>query len=94
MPVLALLLALAAVAVWALWYARRHGVPYQAAAGARRLRVLERLALSRRALLLVVEYEGRKYLIGQSGDQISLVSQADGPTPERPGPRAISGPDP
>jgi flagellar biogenesis protein FliO len=76
-PVVALLLALLAVAVCAVWYARRHGTAFQAAAGTRRLRVVERLALSRRALLLVVEYEGRKYLIGQSGDQLALISRAD-----------------
>jgi len=76
-PMAATLLLLLAVAAAVLWYARRQGASFPIAGRERRLRVLERLALSRRAMLVVVEYEGRKYLIGQSGDQISLVAPAD-----------------
>jgi hypothetical protein len=40
--------------------------------------VLERLALSRGAALLVVEYDGRAFLIGQSGDRLALIERGAG----------------
>ena len=78
-PVAAMLLVLLAVAAAAVWYARRHGVVLPVAGKERRLRIVERLALSRRAMLLVVEYEGSRYLIGQSGDELRLISRAAPP---------------
>jgi flagellar biogenesis protein FliO len=78
-PVAALLLALVAAAAAALWYARRQGggfAPFAAAGKARRLRVLERLALSRHAALVLVEYDGRTLLLGQSGERVSLIDGA------------------
>ena len=74
-PVAALLLALLAAAAAALWYARRRGAGFAAAGKARRLRVLERLALSRHVALVLVEYDGRPILLGQSGERLSLIER-------------------
>ena len=71
---LAVLAMLCAVAGAVVWRARRRGVTFLSQGGRKRLRVIERLALSRRATLLVVEYEGSRLLLAQSGDQLSLLS--------------------
>jgi flagellar biogenesis protein FliO len=78
-PAAALLVALVAAAALVLWYARRHGGVVRFAAGRpRRLRVLERLALSRQASLVLVEYDGRALLLGQSGERVSLLHGPEG----------------
>ena len=43
------------------------------ASGARRMKVVERLSLSRRSALLLVECDGRTLLVGQAGDRLSLL---------------------
>lgn len=73
-PALAVLVVLLAVALAALLGAKRYGFTLGRPGAARRLRVLERLALSRRASLVVVEWEGRPLLLGQSGDQLQLIA--------------------
>ena len=70
MVVLVLLLA-AAAAVLALL--KRRGVLLPGARQARRLRLIERLPLSRRSALLLVEYDGRPLLLGESGEQLRLL---------------------
>jgi Flagellar biosynthesis protein, FliO len=62
--------------------AKRFGVRFGLQGRSRRVRVIERLALSRGAALLVVEYDGRRLLLGQSGDHLSLI--ASGETPLAP----------
>jgi hypothetical protein len=44
--------------------------------------VVERLALSRGAALILVEYEGRALLIGQSAERISLIERGAARAPE------------
>ena len=57
--------------------ARRFGGRFAMRGNPQRLRVLERLAVSRRAALLVVEWEGQRLLLGQSGEQLSLIAAAE-----------------
>jgi len=73
-PVAAIVLAVLLAAGFMLWYARRKGIGLHPPAKGRRLKVVERLALSQRAALVLVEYDGRAILLGQSGDQLSLVA--------------------
>ena len=73
-PALAVLVVLLGVALAALLGAKRYGFTLGRPGAARRLRVLERLALSRRASLVVVEWEGRPLLLGQSGDRLQLIA--------------------
>jgi flagellar biogenesis protein FliO len=40
--------------------------------------VLERLSLSRQASLVLVEYDGRALLLGQSGERVSLLHGPEG----------------
>jgi flagellar biogenesis protein FliO len=68
-----LLVLLLAAAAAALWWAKRSGRAVSVPGGRRRLKVLERLPLARGAALVVVEYDGRTLLIGQSGDRLSLI---------------------
>jgi flagellar biogenesis protein FliO len=70
-----LLVLLLAAAAAALWWAKRSGSAMTLPGRQRRLKVLERLPLSRGAALVVVEYDGRTLLIGQSGDRLSLIEQ-------------------
>jgi flagellar biogenesis protein FliO len=74
-PVIAVLLVLLAAAAVALWQARRRGVRLALGAHGRRLRVIERLALSRQAALLLVEFDRRTLLIGQNSDRLTLLSE-------------------
>jgi flagellar biogenesis protein FliO len=82
-PALAVLAVILAVAVTALLGAKRFGFEVGKRGAAKRLRVLERLALSRRASLLVVEWEGRPLLLGQSGDRLSLIASGERAVPQR-----------
>ena len=70
-PVVVMLLLLAGIAFALLTLARRRGALLPGAA--RRMRVVERLVLSRRSALLLVECDGRLLLLGQSGEQLSLL---------------------
>lgn len=79
-PVILLLVALAVAAAVALWYVKRHGVTLAVPGKARRLRVLERVALSRNAALVLVECDGRTLIVGQSGDRVSFIER---PTPPK-----------
>lgn len=82
MPAALLLIVLLVAAAALLWWTRR-GAGVGAAQGARRrLRVVERLALSRGAALILVEYEGRALLIGQSAERISLIERGAARAPE------------
>jgi flagellar biogenesis protein FliO len=81
-PAALLLIVLLVAAAALLWWTRR-GAGVGAAQGARRrLRVVERLALSRGAALILVEYEGRALLIGQSAERISLIERGAARAPE------------
>ena len=73
MPAALLLIVLLVAAAALVWWTRRGGVVGAAQGARRRLRVVERLALSRGAALILVEYEGRALLIGQSAERISLI---------------------
>jgi flagellar biogenesis protein FliO len=75
LPVAIVLLVLAAAAVLAVLYFRRAGLPLAGPRQARRLRLVERVVLSRRASLLLVECDGRKLLLGESGDRLSLLDR-------------------
>ena len=77
-PMALALVVLLAVAWAALFLLKRHGGALPLARQPRRLKVLERLALSRRSALLLVECDGRPLLLCQSGDQISLI-EGEGP---------------
>jgi flagellar biogenesis protein FliO len=72
-PVAVALVVLLAVAAAVLAVYRRGGIQLGGARAPRRLKVLERLAVSRRSALLLVEYDGRTLLVGQSGEQLSLL---------------------
>jgi flagellar biogenesis protein FliO len=91
-PAAALLVALVAAAALVLWYARRHGgfVRFAAAGRPRRLRVLERLSLSRHASLVLVEYDGRALLLGQSGERVSLLHGPEGAAAAPPDARSAA----
>jgi flagellar biogenesis protein FliO len=78
-PAIAVLVLLLALAWAALLGAKRFGFAPGRRGAANRLRVLERVALSRRSSLLVVEWEGRTLLLGQSGDQVRLIASGDKP---------------
>jgi flagellar biogenesis protein FliO len=75
-PGLAMLVVLAAIAAFVVWYSKRRGVTLALPARHRRLRVVERLALSRHASLVVVEYDGKPLLIGEGATGVSLLSAA------------------
>jgi flagellar biogenesis protein FliO len=78
-PVAAILLAVLLAAWFSLWYARRKCIGLPGPGKGRRLKILERLALSQRSALVLVEYDGRPILLGQSGDRLSLVAGAARP---------------
>ena len=73
LPVAVVLVIVLAGAALALALLRRHGAPFAAARQARRLKLVERLAVTRRSAVLLVEYDGRPLLLGQAGDQLSLL---------------------
>jgi flagellar biogenesis protein FliO len=73
LPVAIVLLVLAALALAAMFWFRRAGLPLPGSRQARRLRLVERVVLSRRSSLLLVECDGRKLLLGESGDRLSLL---------------------
>jgi flagellar protein FliO/FliZ len=78
---LSLLLLLVAVAVWLLWRRPRN------AAGRRTrssLRTLEASALGPRDRLLLVECEGRRYLLSQGVQGVRLLDRLDSPAPDEP----------
>lgn len=80
LPVAIVLLVLAALAVAAMFWFRRAGLPLAGSRQARRLRLVERVVLSRRSSLLLVECDGRKLLLGESGDRLSLLDgEKEGP---------------
>jgi flagellar biogenesis protein FliO len=73
-PVLVVLLVLLLAAAWAALAAlKRRGVLVPGGRQARRLRLVERLPVSRRSALLLVEYDGRPLLLGESGEQLRLL---------------------
>ena len=72
-PVALALVVLLGLAWAALAFYKRNGTPFPGARQPRRLKVLERLALSRRSALLRVECDGRILLLGQAGDELSLL---------------------
>jgi len=78
LPAALVLLVLAAIAVAAMLWYRRAGVPLATGRQARRLRLVERIVLSRRSSLLLVECDGRKLLLGESGDRLSLIDRGPG----------------
>ena len=71
---IALVVVLAAAAGVALLLRRSGRLPV--ARAARRLRLVERLALSRRAALLLVEVDGRPLLLGESGERLCRLDAA------------------
>lgn len=73
LPVAVTLVLLLAAAAGALALLRRRGLLGSAGRQARRLKVIERLALSRRSALLIVEYDGRPLLLGESGEQLRVL---------------------
>ena len=73
LPIVVVLLVLLAGAALALALLKRHGAPFGAARQGRRLKLVERLAVTRRTAVLLVEYDGRPLLLGQAGDHISLL---------------------
>jgi flagellar biogenesis protein FliO len=81
-PVAVLLIVLLGAAAALLWWTRRGGGALPVQGRRRRLRVIERLALSRGAALVLVEYEGRALLIGQSADRVSLIERGAARAPE------------
>lgn len=78
---LALLVALALIAAAVVYVARRPGWRPGERTG-RRLRVLERLPVSRQGTLILVECDGRTLLIGHAGTSIRLIERME------PAPRA------
>ena len=74
-PSLAVLGALLVLAALVALLARRRG-PFAASRAARRLRVVERLALSRRASLLLVEVDGRPMLLGETAERLARLDLA------------------
>ena len=79
LPVIVLLGVLLAAAAALLWWTRRRGGLASVQGARRRLRVIERLALSRGAALILVEYEGRALLLGQSAERVSLIERGAAP---------------
>jgi flagellar biogenesis protein FliO len=72
LPVAVTLVLLLAAAAVALALLRRRGA-LPGGRQARRLKLIERLALSRRSALLIVEYDGRPLLLGESGEQLQVL---------------------
>lgn len=62
------------------WYARR----FRAAGAGRYIRVVDRAALDHGASLVLVEVEGRYYLLGLSEKNLQLLSELPGLTPAEP----------
>jgi hypothetical protein len=81
-PGLVLLVLLGGAAAFAAWKARRRGWRPGRAAGRRRLDIVERLPLSRRAVLHVVEYNGRVLLIGECATGLTRLAD-DAPPREQ-----------
>ncbi len=57
---------------------------------ARSLRVCETLSLGERRLLLVVQFEQRRFLIGATNQSISLLERLDDRSQASPGPEEFS----
>jgi flagellar biogenesis protein FliO len=74
---------LCAMALAALWAAQRRGA-LKMPLGQRRLRVLERLVLGRGAALVLIEYEGRRILVGQTAQGFCLLDSAVAERPAAP----------
>jgi flagellar biogenesis protein FliO len=80
MPIAAILLVLMAIAAFVLWYAKREGIRIRLPGVSKRLKVVERLTLSQRTSLVLIEFDGRTLLLGVAGDRISVV-EASSPKP-------------
>jgi uncharacterized iron-regulated membrane protein len=76
LPALGLLVLLLIAAAVVLWWARRNGGTFAGAGRARRVKLVERLVLSHGTALVLVEYDGRAILVGQSGDRLSILAGA------------------
>jgi len=75
---LVIVVVLCAIALAALWAAQRRGA-LKIPLGQRRLRVLERLVLGRGCTLVLIEYDGRRILVGQTAQMFSLLDSAPAP---------------
>ncbi|WP_439114060.1 flagellar biosynthetic protein FliO [Hydrogenophaga sp.] len=75
---LVLLVLLVAVAVWLLWRRPRQGPGGRSSAS---LRMLEAFALGPRDRLLLVECDGRRYLLSQGVQGVRLLDRLDAPAP-------------
>lgn len=53
------------------WYAKRMGP----LAGGRHIRVIDRLGVSRTGSILIIEVEGKQYLVGASEGSINLMKE-------------------
>jgi flagellar biogenesis protein FliO len=73
-PMLVALAVLALLGIAAVLVSRRLGWNAAARPG-RRLRVVERLPLSRQSALLLVECDGHTLLVGQAGASIRLIAR-------------------
>lgn len=80
---LSLLLLLVVVAVWLLWRRPRNAVGRRTRSS---LRTLEASALGPRDRLLLVECEGRRYLLSQGVQGVRLLDRLDSPAPQEPQP--------
>lgn len=84
-PVAAALGVLAVVAAAAVYASRRLGWQTGARPG-RRMRIVERLPLSRHCALVLVECDGRVMLVGQSGERVCLIERGFEAGTPPPGP--------
>ncbi|OGV45781.1 MAG: hypothetical protein A2X46_09660 [Lentisphaerae bacterium GWF2_57_35] len=55
------------------WYLKNRGSHLLGAKAARRLRVIERLAIDQKRCLLLVSLDGRELLVGVGNDQLSVL---------------------
>lgn len=85
---LALVLALFALVVWAIKRLNMRNLLLAGASQANGIRICARRALDAKHSLIVVEYEGRRWMIGTSVDQMILV---DALTDARSDDRPING---
>lgn len=72
-PIGAVLFGVLVAAICVLWYAKRRGMRLRVPGSGDRLKVVERLAISQGATLVLVEYEGRRLLLGVTAAHLSLI---------------------
>lgn len=71
------ILAVAAVLLLSFWFSRKLGNKYRGFQTGRRVKILEQVSLSADMRLVLLEWDGKQYLIGASSHGMALLAEKD-----------------